>query len=67
MQAELNSSLFDAAAYDEGAERLRLFMKNGQIREFETVPVQIFQQLAGSRSPGQYYIENIRSKFPMFG
>ncbi|NLS03696.1 KTSC domain-containing protein [Rhizobium sp. P32RR-XVIII] len=63
METTLNSKLIDAIAYDEKTQRLRIFMSNGQRREYQDVPASVVRKLAAARSPGHFYSNEIRGKY----
>ena len=63
METTLNSKLIDAIAYDEKTQRLRIFMSNGQRREYQDVPATVVRKLAAARSPGHFYANEIRGKY----
>ncbi|SFB50985.1 KTSC domain-containing protein [Rhizobium sp. NFR07] len=64
MQVELKSRLIDTVSYDEDNQVLRLFLANGTLREFIGVPKPTVDLLASAKSPGEFYMTNIRGKFP---
>ncbi|WP_105386077.1 KTSC domain-containing protein [Neorhizobium alkalisoli] len=64
MRVELRSKLIDAASYEEDKRLLRIYMANGQLREFVDVPRQVFNDLAQAVSAGTYYVQNIKGRFP---
>jgi hypothetical protein len=63
MQIELNSKLIDTVSYDEDNQFLRLFLANGTLREFVGVPKPTVELLASAKSPGVFYMTNIRGKY----
>jgi hypothetical protein len=63
MQIELNSRLIDTVSYDEDNQVLRLFLANGTLREFIGVPKPMVELLASAKSPGEFYMTNIRGKY----
>ncbi|WP_226951456.1 KTSC domain-containing protein [Rhizobium terrae] len=63
MRVELRSRLIEAASYEEDVRLLRLYMTNGQLREFSDVPKRIFDDLSNAKSAGTYYVNNIRGRF----
>jgi hypothetical protein len=64
MRIELKSKLIEAATYEKDGRVLRLFMTNGQLREFTDVPQTIFEGFAKARSAGAYYMDQVRGHFP---
>jgi hypothetical protein len=63
MRIELRSKLIDAIEYDDQS-RLKLFLSNGQIREFDGVPGYVIDDLQATKSPGSYYIKLIKDRYP---
>lgn len=63
MRIELRSKLIETAEYDPVKSRLKLYMANGQIREFEGVPTYVIDDLQATKSPGSYYMKVIRNRF----
>lgn len=63
MRVELRSKLIEAASYDEDSRFLRVFLTNGQLREFINVPRDVFEDLVAARSAGTYYMQQIRGRF----
>lgn len=64
MQIELRSRLIDSVFYDEDTKFLRIFMTNGTLREFVHVPKPTVVSLASAKSPGEFYMAEIRGKYP---
>ncbi|MCK8779047.1 KTSC domain-containing protein [Rhizobium sp. NTR19] len=63
MHVVLQSKLLDAAEYDMASSRLKIFMSNGQIREFCDVPDYVIDDLRNTSSPGSYYMKLIRNRY----
>ncbi len=61
---ELRSKLLDGFYYDENQNVLRLIMRSGQVRVFNKVPPYIAKDLMQVKSPGTYYMDHIRDKYP---
>jgi hypothetical protein len=63
MRIELRSKLIEAASYEDEAGRMRLYLTNGQLREYVQVPRSVFDGLVAARSAGDYFIKHIRGQF----
>lgn len=63
MRVELRSRLIEAASYEEDVGLMRIFMTNGQLREFIDVPREVFESLVAAPSAGTYYMQQIRGRF----
>ena len=63
MDIQLTSSMIDGASYDEKRGYLRLYLRNGQLREFRDVPREVVEGLQHAPSAGNYYIQHIRGHF----
>ena len=63
MRVELSSKLIEAASYEEERRLMRLYLTNGQLREYHDVPRTVFNELLKARSAGNYFMENIRGRF----
>lgn len=61
---ELRSKLIDALEYDKSNSHLKIFLSNGQLREFREVPEFVVDDLKASGSPGTYYMKLIRDRYP---
>lgn len=57
----LKSSYLHSAGYDSKGKRLAIRFRSGLVR-FYAQPVQIFQRLMASTSPGTFFNEVIRHK-----
>jgi hypothetical protein len=62
-RVDLNSKLIEAASYEEEARHMRLYLTNGQMRDYVDVPRNVFEELVGARSAGHYYMDHIRGRF----
>lgn len=63
METTLNSKLIDAIAYNKTTGKLRIFLSNGQRRDYQDVPETVVAQLTEARSPGRFYTSQIRGKY----
>jgi hypothetical protein len=63
MRVDLSSKLVEAASYEEEMQRMRVYLTNGQQREYTDVPRAVFNDLIRARSAGTYFMENIRGRF----
>ncbi len=60
----LRSSLVRNVLYNQETGNLDLFLVNGGVRRFSSVPDNIVRNLIRSKSPGRYYLRAIRGKYP---
>lgn len=63
MLIHLKSKLIDLVEYDVPSSRMRLFMANGEVREFCDVPAHVIEDLRQTSSPGNYYMRLIRNRY----
>ena len=63
MQVELQSKIIDGVTYERGSKRLRVFLKNGQRREYRGVPLGVVNGMILASSPGSFYMSEIRSRY----
>jgi hypothetical protein len=59
----VKSRIIVAMQYDKIRQHLSLEFKNGQRRIFAGVPRDVVMDMAKAASPGEYYIENVRTQF----
>ncbi|MDM9626643.1 KTSC domain-containing protein [Rhizobium sp. S152] len=59
----VKSTLIDAVYFSQEDGRLRVCLSNGEERQFEGVAESDVIAMVTSQSPGQYYIQNVRSRF----
>jgi hypothetical protein len=64
MRIHLTSKLIDCLEYDERSARMTVFMSNGQVRQFCEVPAQVVTDFRNASSPGGYYMQAIRNRYP---
>lgn len=60
----LNSTLLQAAAYQDQPPVLQLRFHGGAVYRYLGVPAQLYQQLLQAESKGQYFNFWIRNRFP---
>lgn len=60
----VQSKIIKAVYFSPEDGKLRIRFQSGEERAFENVPEEEAEKLAAAPSPGEYYIENIRSRFP---
>lgn len=60
---QLASTAIISATYDEENEELSLTFSNGRTYDYKGVPVDIFQGLKASPSPGGYWHANIKDQY----
>jgi hypothetical protein len=59
----VNSKMIDAVYFSQQDGRLRVCLANGEERMFEGVAEAQVIAMVTAESPGQYYIENVRTRF----
>jgi hypothetical protein len=59
----VQSRIITAMQYDKGRRRLHLEFRNGERRLFSDVPRRLVLEMAKAESPGEFYIQNVRSHF----
>ena len=59
----LDSSTIKGIGYDAKSSILEIEFHTGEIRQYDEVPLKIFQKLLTSSSHGGYFISNIKNKF----
>jgi hypothetical protein len=62
-EVPVKSRIIDAIYFDPADGQLRLLFKNGEDRLFTGVPQYDVQAMVDASSPGQYYIDHIRTRF----
>ena len=63
MNVLLKSKLIEGVDYDESANRLKIFLTNGQRREYCDVPRDVYEGFVDAESPGSYYVRQVRGNF----
>lgn len=58
------SSVIDGACYDAARHELTLFFRVGSAYLYRDVPELLFRSLVRSDSPGHFYHEHVRGRFP---
>jgi hypothetical protein len=60
---DLDSSMIEAAAYNEGERRLHVRFKRGQEYSYGNVPVEIYQGLLSAESAGKFLNKDVKGVF----
>ncbi len=60
----VKSSLIEAVRYDDGSRRLDVHFLNGEVRYFGVVPAEVVKALVAAKSPGRFYMDEIRNVYP---
>lgn len=63
LSASLQSTALSFAEYDTESERMEITFQSGQTYTFDRVPLDVFEALRDSGSPGQYYHQNIKGRY----
>ena len=64
METKLRSKLIEAIEYRDETRRLKVYMTNGQRREYDCVPKGVVAGLTRAQSPGRFYMMEIRGRYP---
>lgn len=64
MEVKIRSRLIEAIDYQDDSCTLRVYMTNGQRREYQSVPKGVVAGLVASASPGSFYMTEIRGRYP---
>ncbi|OLP58419.1 KTSC domain-containing protein [Xaviernesmea oryzae] len=59
----VKSRIIDSVYFSQEDGQLRICFKNGEERRFAEVQETEVLAMCEARSPGQYYIDNIRTRF----
>lgn len=62
--APLHSSMISGHHYDPATSKLTLSFPNGDVYEYDDVPMERAQILAGAASPGGFFAQRIRGQYP---
>lgn len=62
----LDSSVLDGFVYEDSIAELQLFLRDGQCRKFNGVPLRIVDRLKKAKSPGRFYMRYIRDNSKMY-
>jgi hypothetical protein len=60
----LSSSAIKAAGYDPKRRKMYIRFPGGAVYDFCKVPRSVFEELVNSSSPGTYYYEHVRGRYP---
>jgi len=63
-RVDLNSTLLQAATYQDQSTFLELEFRSGAIYRYLGVPAQTYQELLRAESQGRYFNQHIRNRFP---
>lgn len=61
---KLVSKMIDAIDYDDETTELKVFLSNGQQRHISGIPPGLVRGFVLAKSPGDFYITQIRGRFP---
>jgi hypothetical protein len=64
MELKIVSRLIEAIDYQDDSSTLKVYMTNGQRREYYSVPKGVVIGLVAAASPGNYYMTEIRGRYP---
>lgn len=62
-ELQVRSRIISSVYFDPKNGRMRILFKNGEERMFDRVPEKDALELVNSPSPGNYYIDHIRTRF----
>lgn len=63
-QYPVRSRIIKGVFFSQDDGKLRIWFKNGEIRDFTGVPKSEVVAMCEAESPGQHYIDRIRKQFP---
>lgn len=63
LRIHLQSTLLNAATYQEQTAILELEFRSGSNYRYSDVPIQAYQELVLSESKGQYFNQHIRNRY----
>lgn len=59
-----DSTAIASAGYDAGSAVLEIEFGSGGVYRYLLVPPRVWRELRGAESPGRYFAESIRDRFP---
>lgn len=59
----VKSRIIVGLQYDYSDQKLAIQFRNGEHRRFRGVPGSIVSEMVAASSPGEYYIQNVRTRF----
>lgn len=59
----LDSSTIKGVGYDATSSTLEIEFQNGDIRQYDAVPLQVFQKLLSAASHGGFFISHIKHQY----
>ena len=62
-QVALSSTALSSASYDDESETLEITFQNGRTYTYDGVPSEVFTALRDARSPGTYFLQNIKDRY----
>jgi hypothetical protein len=62
-EQSLSSSMLSSAGYDEETQSMDVTFRNGKTYSFPNVPLDIYETLISSSSPGRFYHDSIKGIF----
>ena len=62
-ELQVRSRIITSVYFDPEDGKLRILFRNGEVRLFDSVPESEALGMVNSPSPGNYYIEHIRTRF----
>jgi hypothetical protein len=62
-ELQVRSRIISSVYFDPRDGKLRILFRNGEVRLFDSVPECEAVEMVNSSSPGNYYIEHIRTRF----
>ena len=62
-ELQVRSRIISSVYFDPRDGRLRIVFRNGEERLFDRVPERSVLELVNAPSPGNYYLDHIRTRF----
>jgi KTSC domain len=59
----VRSTAIASAGYDPDIKRMEITFISGHSYTYDNVPAEVFEELVGAGSPGQYYASNIKGVY----
>lgn len=63
-RVKVSSSNIASVGYDESSKTLEIEFTGGRIYQYAKVPEVAFRELVKASSPGSYFKDNIRERYP---
>lgn len=64
LRLPINCEIIASVGYQCGDELLEFEFNDGQVYQYEGVPVEVYRRMMGNPEPGRFYREHIRHHFP---